>query len=114
MVDADLIAAHGMFDGFVGRKVNSVGRTYASTELVTTDNKKKRNKKEKKELGQNRKHGGNIPAPTITLDMPRHKLKTPSVRAIWKAFRRTLLCVIVPCGCSTCIRVYRRKVPRQY
>lgn len=88
MVDTNLIATHGMLDSFVCSKIDGVSRSW---------------------FGQTTKadHGSNldIPAPTMTLDMPRHKLKKPSVRAMWKVFRITLEEAGVMLGLRICIRV---------
>lgn len=46
------------------------------------------------------------PAPTMTLDMPRHRLKNPSVLAMWNVLRMTLVEAGVVLGLRICIRVW--------
>lgn len=51
-----------------------------------------------------------LPAPTMTLDMPRHKLKKPSVLAIWNVLRKTPEYAGVVLGLRICIRVWESQV----
>lgn len=56
-----------------------------------------------------RQSGGavlDLPAPTMTLDMPRHRLKNPSVLAMWNVLRMTLVEAGVVLGLRICIRVW--------
>ena len=70
MVDAGLVPAHDVLDGFVGSEVDGVRRAWRTQWSALMKSPWYR---------LQTKHS---PAPTITLDMPRHKLKTPSVLAI--------------------------------
>lgn len=65
---ARLVTAHNMLDGLVCREVDSVSRAWIDPMLAHTP-------PPLSDLA-------NVPAPTITLDMPRQRLRMPSVVAI--------------------------------
>jgi hypothetical protein len=44
---ARLVATHGMFDSFVGCKVNSVGRTYYASQVELEKKRKKKTSRPK-------------------------------------------------------------------
>jgi len=70
VVLAGLVSAHEVLDGLIRREVNRMRRScgHRSTTVPV--------------LFARPAIGSNLPAPTITLDMPRHKLKIPSEVAI--------------------------------
>lgn len=74
VIDSGLVATHGVLHSLVGRKVDRMRRPWESISDNTA---------ELPVFWQD------LPAPTITLDMPRHKLVKPSPAAIWYVLRST-------------------------
>lgn len=80
MVFARLVTAHEVFHGLVGGKVDGVCRAWINDDMTSVSTRKKKRPSIRRVRDEGPAHG--VPAPTTTLDMPRHKLRMPSVLAI--------------------------------
>lgn len=69
VVLANLVPAHDMLDGLVRREIHGMRRPYIIVVSCAP------------RCGRGRA-AGIVPAPTMTLDMPRHKLRIPSLVAM--------------------------------
>ena len=95
MVHTGLITAHGMLHSLVRREIDSVGRSWWEKVKVSGS----------RSVAKVSENYHCLPAPTMTLDIPRHRLKKPSVEAIWYVLRNTPAWAVVELGAKTCIRV---------
>ena len=86
-----LVSTHCLLDCFICREIYCVSRSYAPCQILL----------------HNRLTPG-IPAPTITLDIPRHNAPTPSTLDIVAIALDTPVYTAAGVGLTTCMRVYGR------